>query len=91
MWEVSPELRTLLNIIFLAITGAIAYHGIRYRDEEGNTDIVRLLLAVLALRFFFWSFFRMYWGLSGSAERTDNSQGLCIRDFASSSGILNNC
>ena len=58
MWEVSPELRTLLNIIFLAITGAIAYHGIRYRDEEGNTDIVRLLFGCIAAPFFFLVLFQ---------------------------------
>jgi len=58
MWEVSPELRTLLNIIFLAITGAIAYHGIRYRDEEGNTDIVRLLFGCIAATFFFLVLFQ---------------------------------
>ena len=58
MWEVSPELRTLLNIIFLVITGAIAYHGIRYRDEEGNTDIVRLLFGCIAATFFFLVLFQ---------------------------------
>ena len=58
MWEVSPELRTLLNIIFLAITGAIAYHGIRYRDEEGNTDIVRLLFGCIGATFFFLVLFQ---------------------------------
>ena len=58
MWEVSPELRTLLNIIFLVITGAIAYHGIRYRDEEGNTDFVRLLFGCIAATFFFLVLFQ---------------------------------
>ena len=58
MWEVSPELRTLLNIVFLAITGAIAYHGIRYRDEEGNTDFVRLLFGCIAATFFFLVLFQ---------------------------------
>ena len=58
MWEVSPEVRTLLNIIFLAITGAIAYHGIRYRDEEGNTDIVRLLFGCIAATFFYLVLFQ---------------------------------
>ena len=58
MWEVSPELRTLLNIIFLAITGAIAYHGIRYRDEEGNTDFVSLLFGCIAATFFFLVLFQ---------------------------------
>ena len=58
MWEASPELSTLLNIIFLTITGAIAYHGIRYRDEEGNTDFVRLLFGCIAATFFFLVLFQ---------------------------------
>ena len=39
--------------MFLAITGFVAYHGLTYRDEEGNTDTVRLLFGCIALLFFF--------------------------------------
>ena len=48
---------TLKNIIFLAITGFVAVHGLTYRDEEGNTEIVRLLFGCIALLFFFRVFF----------------------------------
>ena len=41
------------NLIFLAVTGFIAVHGIRYRDAEGNTDVVRLLFGSIAAVFFF--------------------------------------
>lgn len=42
-----------LNVVFLAITGFVAFHGLTYRDEEGNTDTVRLLFGCIALLFFF--------------------------------------
>lgn len=47
-----PEWERVINIIFLIATGAVAWHGIRYRDEEGNSDWVRLLFACIALTFF---------------------------------------
>lgn len=43
---------TLVNIVFLVATGAIAVHGIRYRDEKGETDVVRLLFGCIAALFF---------------------------------------
>jgi hypothetical protein len=43
----------LMNLVFLVVTGAIAYHGLTYRDEEGNSDTVRLLFGCIALLFFF--------------------------------------
>lgn len=44
---------TLMNLVFLMGTGAVAYHGLSYRDEEGNSDTVRLLFGCIALLFFF--------------------------------------
>ena len=41
-----------LDIILLIVTGAIAYHGLTWRDEEGNSDGVRLLFGCIALVFF---------------------------------------
>ena len=52
MFDLPSEYETILNILFLAVTGAIAYHGIRYRDSEGNTDFVRLLFGCIAAMFF---------------------------------------
>lgn len=43
---------TLVNIVFLIATGAIAIHGIRYRDEKGESDFVRLLFGCIAALFF---------------------------------------
>jgi len=44
---------TLMNLVFLVVTGAIAWHGLTFRDEEGNSDTVRLLFGCIALLFFF--------------------------------------
>ena len=53
MFEFAGSLEPLVNLIFLAVTGFIAVHGIRYRDAEGNTDFVRLLFGCIAAVFFF--------------------------------------
>lgn len=52
MFEFAGELEPLVNIIFLAVTGYIAWHGIRYRDSEGESDIVHLLFGCIAALFF---------------------------------------
>ncbi len=41
----------LLDWIFLAVAGAIAWHGLTWRDEEGERDWVRLLFGCIALMF----------------------------------------
>lgn len=53
MFEFAGSLEPLVNLIFLAVTGFIAVHGIRYRDAEGNTDLVRLVFGCIAAVFFF--------------------------------------
>jgi hypothetical protein len=52
MFEFAGEAEPVVNLIFLAVTGFIAWHGIRFRDEEGNTDFVRLLFGCIAAVFF---------------------------------------
>ena len=47
------ESDVLTNLVFLVVTGAVAYHGLTYRDEDGNSDTVRLLFGCIALLFFF--------------------------------------
>jgi len=53
MFEFAGELEPVVNWLFLAVTGFVAWHGIRYRDAEGNTDFVRLLFGSIAAVFFF--------------------------------------
>ena len=58
MFEFVGEAEPLVNIIFLAFTGYIALHGIRFRDEEGESDFVRLLFGSIAAVFFFMVLFQ---------------------------------
>ncbi len=53
MFEFAGAFEPVVNIVFLAVTAFIAWHGIRYRDAEGNTDFVRLLFGSIAAVFFF--------------------------------------
>ena len=58
MFEIVGEAEPLVNLIFLAATGYIALHGIRFRDEEGNSDFVHLLFGSIAAVFFFMVLFQ---------------------------------
>jgi hypothetical protein len=42
----------VLDWVFLLATGFIAYHGLTYRDEDGENDIGHLLFGSIALLFF---------------------------------------
>ena len=41
----------MVDIVFVMITGFVAYHGLTYRDEEGESDIGHLLFGAIALLF----------------------------------------
>ncbi|TDY02590.1 hypothetical protein [Thiohalophilus thiocyanatoxydans] len=41
----------MLDWFFVLITGLIAYHGLTYRDESGETEIGHLLFGSIALLF----------------------------------------
>lgn len=58
MFKFAGEAEPLVNFIFLAVTGFIAVHGIRFRDEEGKSDFVRLLFGCIAGVFFFMVLFQ---------------------------------
>ena len=63
MFEFAGEAEPLVNLIFLGATGYIALHGIRFRDQEGNSDFVRLLFGSIAAVFFFMVLFQDVLGL----------------------------
>ncbi|MBL6957997.1 MAG: hypothetical protein ISR52_03380 [Rhodospirillales bacterium] len=63
MFEFTGEYEKLVNWVFLIVTGMIAYHGITFRDEEGNTDFVRLLFGCIAAVFFFLVLFQDVLGI----------------------------
>ncbi len=58
------ELDTLKSLVLVAVTGFIAYHGITYRDENGDSDIGHLLFGCIALifcmRFFFVDLLKVF-------------------------------
>ncbi len=58
MFEFAGEAEPFVNMIFLAATGYIALHGIRFRDEEGESDFVHLLFGCIAAVFFFLVLFQ---------------------------------
>ena len=46
-------LAPLIDWLFLAVTGFIVWHAVRFRDESGSPDMVRLLFGCIAAMFFF--------------------------------------
>ncbi len=63
MFEFAGAFEPVINLIFLMATGFIAWHGVRFRDKEGNTDAVRLLFACIAGVFFFLVLFQDVLGI----------------------------
>ena len=63
MFEFTGAWETPVNVIFLAVTGFIAWHGITYRTPEGDTDVVRLLFGCVAAVFFLMVLFQDVLGL----------------------------
>ncbi len=63
MFEFAGDWEKPINYLFLAVTGFIAWHGIRYRTEEGKTDVVRLLFGCIAATFFFLVLFQDVLGM----------------------------
>ncbi len=58
-----PATKQFINVIFLAVTGAIAWHGLRVRDEDGKADFVHLLFGCIAAFYFFAVLFQDVLGL----------------------------
>ena len=42
----------MFDWIFLLLTGAVAYHALTHRNEDGENDIGHLLFGPIALLFF---------------------------------------
>ncbi len=63
MFDFTGDLEPFINIVFLIVTAAIAWHGIRYRDADGNTDFVRLLFGCIAATYFFLVLFQDVLGI----------------------------
>ena len=53
MFGIPEAWETPINIVFLIAMLIVAWTGIRYRDANGNSDIVRLLFGSIAATYFF--------------------------------------
>ncbi|MDW3095370.1 MAG: hypothetical protein R8G33_06845 [Gammaproteobacteria bacterium] len=42
----------MFDWIFLIVTAAIAFHGLTFRDKDGNSNFVHLLFGCISLLFF---------------------------------------
>ena len=58
-----PATKHLIKFIFLAVTAAIAWHGLRARNEDGKADFVHLLFGCIAAFYFFAVLFQDVLGL----------------------------
>ncbi len=58
MFEIPEQYETLVNIIFLAITGFVTYHGLTYRNADGESNWVHLLFGCIAGVYFFLVLFK---------------------------------
>jgi hypothetical protein len=63
MFDFTGDLEPLVNLVFLAVTAFIAWHGVRFRDEEGRTDFVHQLFGAIAAVFFLLVLFKDVLGL----------------------------
>lgn len=45
---------TTINIIFVLVTGLVAWHGLTFRDKNGEAEWVHLLFGAIALLYCLW-------------------------------------
>lgn len=50
MSESGPD---FIDIVFVLVTGAVAWHGLTYRDKNGERPWVHILFGAIALLFCF--------------------------------------
>jgi len=58
MIDVPQEYEGLVNIIFLIVTAFIAYHGLTYRNKDGESNWVHLLSGCIGAVYFFLVLFQ---------------------------------
>ncbi len=42
---------SITDIVFVLVTGLVAYHGLTYRNDDGENDIGHMLFGAIALLF----------------------------------------
>lgn len=61
--DLDPSLEPIVNLIFLVVTAAVAWRGLRARNPDGKADFVHLLFGCIAALFFFAVLFQDVLGL----------------------------
>lgn len=56
------------DYVFVLVTGAIAWHGITFRNEDGENDIGHMLMGCIALLFCLRVLFVDIFGVFGSVS-----------------------
>ena len=58
MIDIPQEYEGLVNTLFLIATGFVTYHGLTYRNKDGESNWVHLLFGCIAAVYFFLVLFR---------------------------------
>ena len=53
MIDIPPEYESLVNVLFLVATAFVTYHGLTYRNKDGESNWVHLLFGCIAAVYFF--------------------------------------
>ena len=61
--DLDPSFEPIVNIVFLVVTGIIAWRGLHARNADGKADFVHLLFGCIAALFFFAVLFQDVLGL----------------------------
>ncbi len=57
------SLSAVVDMIFVAVTGGVAWHGLTFRDADGESEWVHLLFGAIALMYCLWVLFHDMLGL----------------------------
>tara|TARA_B100000886_G_scaffold89579_1_gene59035 strand:+ start:2744 stop:2944 length:201 start_codon:yes stop_codon:yes gene_type:complete len=58
MIDIPQEYEGLVNTLFLIATAFVTYHGLTYRNNDGESNWVHLLFGCIAAVYFFLVLFR---------------------------------
>ena len=61
-WTGNLDEKTI-NIIFVIVTGLVAWHGLTFRTKDGEREWVHLLFGCIALMYCLWVLFSDLLGL----------------------------
>lgn len=45
---------TVVDLIFVMVTGAVAWHGLSFRDKKGDPELVHMLFGAISAMYCLW-------------------------------------